>query len=62
MMKNVMQMQDRMKPGKGGEGGARPSFTGSNLSATERAKRLNRKLYERRMRQQLLKKQRQKKK
>lgn len=63
MMKGVMQMQDKMRAaGVGEDGVPKASITGSNLSAKERAKRLQRKVYERRMRQQLAKKQRQKKK
>ncbi|MCX7019503.1 MAG: signal recognition particle protein [Candidatus Sumerlaeota bacterium] len=66
MMKGVMKMQDRMQAaGAGGDGAGeapRASITGSNLSASQRARRLQRKIYERKMKQKLLKKQRRKKK
>ncbi|AXA34880.1 Signal recognition particle, subunit Ffh SRP54 [Candidatus Sumerlaea chitinivorans] len=62
MMQGVLKMQDRMKAA-GADGQAAPaSITGGNLSARERAKRLQRKLFERRQRQQQLRRQRQRKK
>jgi signal recognition particle subunit SRP54 len=62
MMKGVMQVQDRMKAaGPDGEGMS-GGITGSNVSARERARRLQRKAFERRQRQQQQRRQRQKKK
>jgi len=64
MMKGMMQMQEKMQQaGMNPDGsGMRSSITATNVSAAERARRANRKAYEKKMRQQMLKKQRQKKK
>lgn len=58
MMQGVVKMQDRMKGSMDGSGQPMKSITGSNVSARDRAKRLQRKNYERDMR----KKQRKQKK
>jgi signal recognition particle subunit SRP54 len=63
MMKGMFQMQEKMAmTGAGPDGsGMKSSFTGTNISAAEKAKRQNRKAFEKKMRQQQAKKQRQKK-
>ncbi len=62
MMKGMMQVQERMKSaGMGPDGeGMQGSITGAGLSARERARRLQRKQFEKRQRQQQAKRQRQK--
>jgi signal recognition particle subunit SRP54 len=64
MMKGMMQMTDRMKAaGAGPDGeGMRASITGAGISARERTRRLERKSFEKRMKQQQAKRARQKKK
>ncbi|MGI8905257.1 MAG: signal recognition particle protein [Candidatus Sumerlaeaceae bacterium] len=63
MMKGLFQMQDKMTAaGAGPDGtGMKSSMTATNISAAERARRQNRKAYEKKMRQRLAKKERQKK-
>ncbi|MCX7719490.1 MAG: signal recognition particle protein [Candidatus Sumerlaeaceae bacterium] len=60
MMQGMMKMGDRARAAAAGDGPA--SLTGANLSAGERARRLQRKQFEKRMRQQQLKRRRQRKK
>jgi signal recognition particle subunit SRP54 len=62
MMKGMMQMQDKMKASGSADGSLKSSITGTNVSARERARRLQRKQYEKRMRQQQIKRLKQKKK
>jgi signal recognition particle subunit SRP54 len=63
MMKGLFQMQDKMAAaGASPDGsGIKSSITATNISSAERARRQNRKAYEKKMRQQLARKQRQKK-
>jgi signal recognition particle subunit SRP54 len=60
MMQGMMKMGDRAKAAASGDGPA--SFTGGNISAAERARRLQRKQFEKKMRQRQLRRQRQRKK
>ncbi len=62
MMQGVMKLQDRVRAAGPDGQGAPASITGTNLSARERAKRLQRKLFERRQRQQQIRRQKQRKK
>lgn len=62
MMQGVMKLQDRARAAAGDGQSAPTSVTGASLSARERAKRLQRKLFERRQRQQQIRRQKQRKK
>ena len=66
MMKGMMEMQDRVRAaGLGPDaspGAVRAAMTTGGISASERARRLQRKQFEKKMRQQQAKKARQKKK
>ncbi len=66
MMKGMMKMQERMKSvgmGPDGEGNARgASFTGAGMSNSDRDKREKRKSFEKKMKQQKARRNRQKKK
>jgi len=62
MMKGVMQFQERAQAaGMGPDGQLKGSITGGNVSGSDREKRLNRKAFEKKMKQQQAKKARQKK-
>jgi len=62
MMQGVLKLQDRVKAAGADGQGAPSSITGSSLSAKEREKRLQRKLFEKRQRQQQIRRQKQRKK
>jgi signal recognition particle subunit SRP54 len=62
MMQGVMKLQDRVRAAGPDGQGTTSSITGAGLSAKERAKRLQRKLFEKRQRQQQLRRQKQRKK
>jgi signal recognition particle subunit SRP54 len=64
MMRGMMEMTDRMRAAGGGADGEgmRSSITGAGISARERERRLQRKSFEKRMRQQQAKRARQRKK
>lgn len=63
MMKGLMQFQEKAQAaGLGADGTMKGSITGGNVSGSDREKRMNRKAYEKRMKQIQAKKARQKKK